>query len=148
MKYNCEKLSETLPELKPLFIKHWQEIAHYKDIPLNPDYDKYLKMEEWGVLKLYTVRDDSNELIGYAAFIISFHPHYKESLQAIEDIIFIRQDRRGIGKIFISWCDEQLKLLNVQEVVHHVKFAHDWSQVLIKMGYEKTEMRLSKRLDK
>jgi len=147
MIYATEKLKDIIEELKPLFVKHWQEIAHYKDIELNPDYDKYQMMEEKGLLKIFTLRDNS-DLIGYAVFVITFHPHYKQSLQAIEDIIFIDPARRGVGKAFIKWCDEQLKVLDVQEVVHHIKFAHDWSLVLVEMGYEKTEMRLSKRLDK
>ena len=143
-----ERIVDTLEEAKPLLFKHWDEIAHYKDIELNPDYDLYIKTEQAGFNKCYIARDDNGKMIGYAVFFIKHHPHYKQSLMAVQDIIFIDPERRGVGLFLIRFCDAELKKIGVQVVSHHVKFAHDFSKGLERMGYEKQDIILTKRLDK
>lgn len=147
MKFKCEKAKDILEEIKPLLNLHWKEIAQYPDIILDPDYDQYLKMDELGLLKCYTLRDENNnELIGYALYFIKPHIHYKSCLVALQDILFIRQDRRGHGRQFIKWCDDQLKELGVNLVSHHIKAKHNWGFVLEHMGYELMDLIYVKRL--
>ena len=149
MKFAEEPITlELLEEVKPLLEKHWEEIAHYKDIPLDPDYDMYLKGQQVGMIHAYVARDGDGKVIGYAVYVVRPNIHYKKCLTATEDIIYIDPERRGVGLFLIKWCDEQLKLLGVQMVTHHIKFAHDWSKALMRLGYEKTDMQLCKRLDK
>jgi len=149
MTFSLEPVDQKfVDEARPLLVKHWVEIAHYKDIALDPDYEMYFKLQQVGILKCYTNRDIDGKLIGYAIYIVKPALHYKQCLTAMEDIIYIDPERRGFGRIFINWCDEQLKLLGVNLVVHHIKFSHDWSSMLLRMGYEKTDMMLSKRIDR
>jgi GNAT superfamily N-acetyltransferase len=150
MTFSEEPITEALlAEVRPLLEKHWKEIAHYKDIELNPDYSLYLKMQEMGMIHAYGARlDDNNKLIGYAVYVVRPNLHYRQCLQATEDIIFFDPDHRGHGMKFIMWCDEQLKKIGVMMVTHHIKFSFDWSKALMRMGYEKTDMQLCKRLDK
>ena len=148
MKFAHEILTQKLlDEVDPLLKKHWEEIAHYKDIPLSPAYDQYLKLQELGMLQCFSARDGDGVLIGYAVYLIRKNLHYQNSLWAQEDIIYIDPDRRGVGMFLIKWCDEELKKLGVQVVSHHIKFAHDWSSALERLGYEKQDMILTKRLD-
>lgn len=148
MKFQLEKLSDSLEESKPLLQKHWQEVAHYKDIELNPNYQAYHQMEKAGMLRVYTARDDQNKMIGYAVYILNQALHYKQILVAKQDIIFIDPDRRGVGLFLLKHCDEELKKIGVQVVVQHVKAAHDFGPALVKMGYELQDLMYSKRLDK
>jgi GNAT superfamily N-acetyltransferase len=150
MTFKEEKLSDAIEEMKPLFEIHRQEITFYKDILLNPDYEAYAKIEKAGLTRVYTARDDSNKLIGYAVFFVKGNLHYKQSLVATEDIIYVAQEyRRGtIGTRLIKFCDDELRKLGVQVVSHHVKFDHDWSKILLRMGYDRQEMNLTKRLDR
>lgn len=145
--FQKERIQDIYDEMLPIFIAHYHEIAHYKDIKLEPNVAEYFKMEDTGFVYAYTARD-GGELIGYSVFFVKYNLHYKSSLQAWQDIIYISKERRGFGKDFIKWCDEELRKLGVQVVYHHIKFDHDWSLVLEKMGYEKQDMLLSKRLDK
>lgn len=145
--FQTEKLSDIYDEMIPILYEHYKEISHYQDIKLEPNLREYFKLENLGILKIYTVREEK-ELIGYAIFFVKHNIHYKSSLQANQDIIYIRKDRRGFGRKFIKWCDERLKELGVQVVYQHIKHAHDWSPILEKMGYEKQDIILSKRLDK
>jgi hypothetical protein len=147
MKFQTEKISVSLlEEAKPLLEKHWREIAYFKDIELNPDYYKYLKLQELDSIKAFICRDDEGLMIGYATFIIQPMLHYKQILSAIEDILYIHPEQRRIGGFFIKYCDEQLDKLGVQLVSHHIKLAHDWSRGLERMGYVKTEFNMVKRL--
>ena len=114
-------------------------------IPLAPDYEQYLKSK---MVKSYSVRDGDGKLVGYSVYVLKSHPHYKNSLWAVQDIIYIDPARRGYGMFLIKWCDEQLKLLGVQVVSHHVKVSNDWSKALIRMGYDFQDKILTKRLDK
>lgn len=146
--FQKELLKDCMEEMKPLFTEHWKEIAAYDDIPLDPDEERYYNIEREGVLRVYTARAESKELIGYAVFFVNTNAHYKTSLQASQDIIFIHPKHRGIGGRFILWCDEQLKAEGVQVVFHHLKAKHNFGPMLERFGYELVDLIYGKRLDR
>src|SRR3990167_4142324 len=129
IKFGIEKVSQVLNEIIPLCIKHWEEIAHFKDIPLEIDRDGYARLENLGLLRIFTAREDT-KLIGYSIYIVSYNMHYKSSLQAKQDVLYIDKEKRGFGHKFILWCDEQLKKEGVQVVYHHIKAAHNWGKMI------------------
>lgn len=145
MNYALETAAEVMDEIKPLLQKHWEEIAHYKDIPLDPDYDQYFKIESVDALRIFTARDNDGVLVGYAIFFLRKNIHYKSSLQAVQDVLFIDPLRRGFGARFILWCDQQLKLMGVEVVYHHVKEAHNFGPMLERFGYEKVDLIYARR---
>lgn len=149
MNFKREAAKDCLEEMKPLFVKHWQEIAHYKDILLDPDFDMYLKMEDAGVLRVFTARDDNNVLSGYAVFFIKHNIHYKQSLQAVQDIIFIDPEKRGVGAKLVLWCDRALRDEGVQVVYQHIKVSTPHTIEFFKrLNYVPVDLILAKRLDK
>lgn len=142
-----EKLKHVFDEMLPILLEHYREIAHYQDIEFEPDKEQYIKLEEIGIVKLFTVREEC-ELIGYAVFFIKHNLHYKSSLQAVQDVIYIRKDRRGCGRKFIKWCDKKLREFGVQVVYHHVKQEHNFGKMLEIMDYKLIDLIYGKRLDK
>lgn len=145
--FQREKLGDVWDELLPLLQEHWKEIAHYKDIPLDPDKAVYDRMEWSGAVRLFTLRD-AGELTGYAVFFIVHHPHYKTSKQAQQDVIYIAPKARGgTGSKFIADCDDELRKEGVQIVSHHVKAAHNFGPALERLGYELMDLIFTKRLD-
>lgn len=148
MIFKLETLSqELLDESFPLFIGHFKEISANQDIPLEPDFEQYYKLEEMGMLRFFSARNDQGKLLGYAVFMVRNNLHYKSSKQAVQDIIYISPHERGFGAEFIEWCDAMLKAEGVQLVYHHVKAAHNWGKVLDRLGYRMIEFIYSKRLD-
>jgi GNAT superfamily N-acetyltransferase len=127
--------------------KHYLEIAHYQDIPLDLDHEAYLALERNGNLRVFTARDEDGALVGYAIFFLRMTMHYKSSLQAVQDILYIDKEHRGFGKKFIEWCDCALAGERVQVVYHHVKCAHDFSPMLERLGYQQIDKIFGKRLD-
>jgi hypothetical protein len=146
--FRTEPLTDGLiGEITPLLREHYLEIAHYQDIELDPDWNKYFSIQANGSLKIFTARDEENRLHGYNCYFIHQNPHYRKSLQATNDVIFIRKTSRGFGREFIAWCDEQLRAMGVQVAYHHVKAAHDWTPMLERMGYDFQDKIMSRRLD-
>lgn len=147
MHFQRERLETALDDMLPLLNAHWREIAHYQDINLDPDIEVYLKVEGVGQLRVFTARDDNKQLLGYSLFFVRHNIHYRQSLQATQDIIYIDKEKRGFGSEFIEWCDRQLKEEGVQVVYHHVKQKHNFGILLERQGYELVDLIYAKRLD-
>lgn len=141
-----ERIADCLPDLRPLLQAHWREVAHYQDIPLNPDFDFYRTSPN---LRCVTVRDDG-ELTGYAIFGVGRNKHYMDSLQSVQDVFFVHPQHRGFaGKRLIRASDAMLRAEGVQVSYHHVKEAHPVLGALLRSeGYEPVETIWAKRLDK
>src|SRR5699024_275904 len=93
--YRAEPVARVWGELLPLLEAHYHEVAHYQDIPLCPDRERYEAVEANGMLRLYTARDDAGALVGYAVFFVQTNAHYATSLQAVQDVLFVHPDYRG-----------------------------------------------------
>lgn len=141
--------AEFCAEIAPLVEKHYKEIAHYQDIPLDPDYEQYVRLEEAGVLRVYTARAE-HKLAGYCIFFVKNNLHYRGSIQAMQDIIYIDPAFRGaqFGAALINYCDFELKKEGVQVSYHHVKFAKNFGPLLEKLGYQAVDAIYGRRLDK
>jgi hypothetical protein len=134
-------------EAMPLLTEHWMEIAHYPDIPLDPDRAAYASAEAAGMLRCYTARRGAT-LVGYAVFLVRPNLHYRSSTQASQDVIYVDPSARGgTGYRFIKWCDEQLAAEGIQAAYHHIKAKHNFGPMLERMGYELVDLIYAKRLD-
>lgn len=147
MRFSQESIEANLEESKPLLQNHYSEIAHFQDIPLDPDYDQYIALEKMGIVRCYVARNNDGAMVGYAVYFVRNNLHYKSSLQSVQDVLYIDPAYRGRGGAFIIWCDEQLKAEGVQVNYHHVKVSHDFSPMLEKMGYVFVDKILGRRLD-
>lgn len=130
-----------------LLYSHYREIAHFQDIELKPDWQRYYKLEELGSIRIYTARNDADELIGYAIYFVGKNAHYRDSLQANQDILFLRKDYRGAGGRLIKFADAELAREGVQAVYQHVKAAHNFGPLLERMNYKLVDYIYVKRLD-
>ncbi len=145
--FKREGIASLWDEIQPLLHAHADEVAHFKDIALDPDKDLYHAMEKIGAARVFTARRRDARLLGYSIFFVRRSMHYN-SVQAQNDIIFIDKQERGFGARFIAWCDEQLRAEGVQVVRHHIKAAHNWGAVVERQGYELEDLIYVKRLDK
>ena len=114
---------EWVEEAHPLFLDHYKEIDTYQDIPLDPDYEKYIMLEEAGKLLTLTARYNG-ELIGYVIYMIDNALHYEDSLQAHQYTLFVKKDKRksllGCGFILLKQSEKILKDMGVQIVYQHL----------------------------
>lgn len=144
-----EPVKEWIEEAYALFTEHYKEIAAYQDIPLDPDYEKYLILGEAGKLLILTAKYNG-DLVGYIVYVVDYAPHYKGSLQAVQDILFVKKGLRksllGCGLMLLRQSEKILKRMGVQVVYQHVKTKHDFSPFLEKLGYENVEKIYQKRI--
>ena len=147
--FQRERALDLWEEIMPLLIKHKDEICHYKDFVLNPDVESYNHLEENGIIRCYTARLNG-DLIGYCVFVLKHNLHYRDSFQAMQDVLFILPEHRGsrAGVKLIRFCEEQLRAEGVQAVFQYLNVSTPKTISLFrKMGYEEINVIMGKRLD-
>lgn len=144
-----EPLADCWDEMTELFGEHYREIAHYQDIALEPDAETYFKLAAQGAVRIYTARD-AGELVGYVMFLLRHNPHYMSSLNALQDVLYLRPShRRGMtGVRLLKLAEERLRAEGVQVVYHHVKRTNRVGELLARLGYDLVDEVYAKRLDK
>lgn len=148
--FGREQAGSIFEEIKPLLCAHFDEIAHYKDILLNPDYGRYFEAEHHEHLRIYAARAHG-VLIGYAIYFVRPALHYRHSLQAHQDILYLAPEHRrgGLGRALIEYADESLRAEGVQVVIQHVKHKRElnFGPLLKRIGYEFMDELWTRRLD-
>lgn len=138
---------ETWLELQPLLAAHWREVAHFQDIPLEPDESFYATLQANGMARFFTARTDDGHLAGYAMFIVKSNPHYASSIQAVNDVVFLDASMRGMaGWKFLRYCDAQLAAEGVDAIYWHVKAFKDFGPILERMGCELVDQIYARRV--
>lgn len=146
IRFGAEFVVDSWAEALPLMKEHWDEIEEYKDIPLDPDFEIYKKLDDAQVLRVFTARDDEKKLVGYCVYFVQRNPLSKSICQANQNALFIKKGNRGFGKKFIEWCDSILKKEGINLVYHHVSPQHDYSPILKRIGYRHSYGVYSRRL--
>ena len=103
------------------------------------------------MLAFFTARDEDGKLAGYCVFIVRTNPHYAQSLQAAQDVVYVAPWARGTtGQRLFAFCEEQLREQGVQAIYHHVKAKPglNFGPLLERRGYEAVDIIYAKRLDK
>ncbi len=146
--YQEELVENLIEELKPLLVKHWDELANHKDTrPLNPSFDYYIRLSQAGKFKIITARD-ADRLIGYVCYVIAPNPHYIDWLYAVCDVYFIDPEYRyqGVGADLFKYAEEFLKMLGVKSTTAHVKVNHPHDALFTSAGYVLVERHFEKVL--
>lgn len=148
--FQRETLARVLDDhTKGLLLLHWQEIAPHQDIPLDPDYDLYARLETIGCLRVYVVRHEGLAM-GYAVFTVLPNMKYRTSLHASADLLYLAPvlRKQGVGRAFLGWVDEQLRAEGVQIVRQGVERTYDFAPLLESLGYELEGHVYARRLDR
>lgn len=150
MKFAREPYSaELVAEMMPLWKEHYEELARFKDITLDPNYEVYEKCEAGGILRIFTARQKCC-LMGYNIFVVDYHPHYKTSKSANQDLIYLSKVmRKGMtGYKFMKWCDAELSTKDrVQTIFQHPRLQRNFDPLLKRMGYKLMDMVYAKRIE-
>ena len=130
-------------EAVELFKRHYEEIAERQDIiELDPNIERYNQLYNSKILEIHTARDDG-KLIGYSLWVVVNHLHYKKSITASSDVLYISPEyRKGmLGYKFIKWTTEEIKKRNPQRIQFHMKPFLDYGKIVERLGghyFEKT----------
>lgn len=149
MRFQVEPFAAWHDEAKPLFYAHWRLVGRHKDAhPLAIDYARWIEAERNGMVFAATARIGW-ELAGYAWFMVARHWDYPSIVEAKQRAIYI-EPRHLAGlriirfKRFLEFCERELKSRGANKIVHHLKYTHDFSALLAKLGYEDSEKSMEK----
>ena len=147
----CDLLDE--PNLDDLLRSHWLELGVHKDeMSLDPDYARFVQLEEAGLFRVWTARDGKT-LAGYMGWFIQPHLHYKSTLTAVEDLYMLAPAyRRGMNGVrLFATAFDALRELGVKRVICHSKehFEADrggLERFFARLGFERTDVIWSRML--
>ena len=151
--YQVEKWDDCYEEAIPMLHAHYAEIATDKAIkPLDPDLDKYQELEKAGMLRIFTVRIEPDNLIedlprcdgrliGYFVSIVAKGLHYQQTTLAINDIMYVDPQYRGttVGYRMMKGAALDLKNLGADILTIHMKTDYPFSSLLEKLDFHLTE---------
>ena len=117
--YQVEEYENCIEEIKPHYIKHYEELSVTKEFDLDPDYEAYSNLATIGLIKVITCRKEG-VLIGYIYFILSKNLHYKTMLVACEDIYYLeKSERKGrVGINLFKFAEQYLKSIGAVSYTH------------------------------
>lgn len=138
--FQRELVQDCFCELIPLLAEHGRELEYHRDLLLDPEFSKYELLENSGLLRTYTARDHENKLIGYALFFFSTHLHFKKTIFATCDILYIQPKRRGFGLRFLMWCNDNLRRDGAKRIDYYVNENFDYSPILRRMGFARSAL--------
>ncbi|MDD5297674.1 MAG: GNAT family N-acetyltransferase [Rhodocyclaceae bacterium] len=147
MRYARENLADIQAEIEPLLARHYAELGQ-QDMALDPDWPRLIALDAARVLVTYTARDDKRRLVGYAGFFVQPHLHYRHSVTAVNDVIWMAPEcRGGVGVRLLRFAEIGLSALGAEKVYYHVKVDHPaLGKILSRMGYTQAEAMFSRRI--
>jgi len=145
--YQVEKYADVINEIWPMLVAHYLEICTDIEIkPFDPDLDRYQAMEDAGILRIFTARDNDDHpvmgaLVGYFVSVILPGLHYQQTTMAINDIMYIDPAYRGgtCGYRLVKLATEVLKNLEADVLIIHMKVDYPFRSLLTKLGFHLTE---------
>jgi GNAT superfamily N-acetyltransferase len=108
---------------------------------LNPDWKRYDQLNregKFGFVAAYTGPPVAEEMVGYLAFIIEPHMHYKDTTIAVGDVHYVLPEwrRRGVGFRLIQKAERVAKERGAQWFVLREKIDHRHGDLYQVMGYK------------
>ena len=133
------KAEQFLKEAEQLLQTHWEELALNKDrVKLNPDVAKYSMLQELGMLYNIVVYNKEDEIVGYSVILSQPHVHYKDSVYASVDVIYVDPKHRNssLGARLLLETEKVAKAKGAHVLIHHAKpYVPMIIKPLEKLGY-------------
>ena len=132
-------------ELQALAEREYEEVGQ-KDLErLNIDWARYAELDAAGKLGTFIAKRDG-VIVGYAAFIVQTHIHYKDALVAANSAVYAVPEVRA-GRVVLKllrFAEMGLKAQGVQKIYYHVKQTKDFGRLLGHLGYQDVERMYAK----
>lgn len=146
IKYQQEFMCNAEEEIAPLAQLEWDESGH-PDEGLCINWDAYFDLEDRGIVKFFTARDD-DRLIGYCVVILSEPLTTKGSIVALYDSVYVDKAYRskGLGRDLFSFVEKCMVDDGVYRVLASSSAKNPIGRFLQMMGYAEMETKYEKRL--
>ncbi len=124
IKIAVEDWDDFWPQAEPLMKEHHEELALFaKRPPFELDVERSALLANAGALLILGARDESDSLVGYCLWFLSFDLSAKDLLVASQGPWFVRESQRK-GSLGIRLFEQSLIELRKREVKNVL--AHHW----------------------
>lgn len=143
-----DRVADVIDLSTALQTEHWEEIAKNKHLMvLAPDVEKYARIEQAG--KLFAVLAyDGDEMVGYSVNILDNNLHYRDLVQAQNDVLFVKPTHRA-GRLFMRLREATLRMAaarGVRLMLWHAKEATPLAEILPRLGCKVQDIIYSEEL--
>jgi GNAT superfamily N-acetyltransferase len=135
-------------ELKPLIERNWAESESYEpEIPVDPDVDRYRKLDAAGALQCLTARYDGM-LVGYAVFMLGYSIHHRTILCAHGDAVYVlpQLGRYDAVVALIEESERRLRARGTKRLAWWCEPRSKLARILASLGYTPDEILMEKVL--
>lgn len=169
IRFQVEKWSDSVAEMREIWPEHWASLALNQDeIKLSCDEEKYEQGEAAGNLIIITARskedcsshegggedmgcicDDPGELVGYYYGMLLNHLHYKDAgLMCYTDVYYLKPEHRkgGAGAKFMIAIQQILKFRGVVKLYMSTKVHQDNGALFERLGMKLSDRVFTKML--
>lgn len=147
-KIQREDFNEVKDQVDELTHKNWEDTGLSKyGIKLNPDWDIYETLNKSYMLGVYTVRKQNN-LVGYLTVVSREHHHYKNTVFASNDILFIEKEHRKglLGYFLVKYAVKDLKNLGADVLLFTSNIDKPYDSILKRLDFQPLEKVFIKKL--
>lgn len=146
MEFKEERATLALFEESQKLVSSHEKELNTLGLKPSADLGRYIKASSNGGLALYTARHEG-ELVGYAIYWISRHPHY-DVIIGDQDMVYLKKELRdtGMGAKLILFSEKMLKERGVGVVAQKTKRIKDLRKLYVHLGYELHEEVYTKEI--
>lgn len=139
---------ELIAEMLPLLEENWVRSESYiGELPLDPDFEKYRKLDALDMVKCFTARR-GGELVGYVVYFTAFSLHHRTVKSAHGDIVYVKADL-GLGRVVFLLLEAAEATMRAEGVQYCGWFVHQDGrarQILERRGYKADELVMEKKI--
>lgn len=128
---------------------HYDEVAKNKDVMvLDPDWDRYIALDDAGVLVVLGVFSEDEQLLGYSVGLVTSHLHYRGLTYYQNDVLFLAASARRshIGIDLIEATERVAGARGARFVCWHAKQGTALDRLLDRRGYGVQDIIYSRRI--
>ncbi len=135
--FHVERFRPVYQQIKPMLKANHEETGVY-DLPFNPDWARYLALDDRGDLRCFSARLEG-EIVAFAIFFIDTEIQQMELKAATQSVNYVLKEHRGIGLGFMRFCDDILIKQGVNSIWRQSTAKLDISKIYGRMGYSFAE---------
>jgi N-acetylglutamate synthase-like GNAT family acetyltransferase len=145
--FQLESVDKWAAESGRLVYAHWQELGLDLDLVIDPDIAKMKAMEDIGMFKVLTAREDGR-LVGYLLAVVSVHLHYRSSPPMfIVDAYYVPPEWRfGTGARMFFYARSVAKQLGTIKMYVSCKVHKDHRKFFEALGFKLSDYALIMRI--
>ena len=137
-----EQLIDTVMDLDALIRDYFARTKAQDGIPpLRMNWKFYTDLAVAGRLTIFTARDDTDALLGFAMYILGNHPQHAGMPYAMCNTLAVDVSHRnqGIGTLLVEAALAHFKDTDIKMVMHGYRTIYDTEPLFPKLGFDLME---------